>query len=416
MANITAITIIALFMIGLIAIYLQINNIAKLLRKYSEINTDYNKQINHISQKKYEDHVDKESLLETLISTALKTPYLEQAVNSITETVGTLFNADRTAIRLFDSVNKTFLDVIGEYRKNENILSVVHKGTFTKELDDYLIIELFENKRPIIIENINNPKYPEIFRRTFENFNVQSLIIAPIIYNNMPLAIMAITNLEPGKSWSEEDIDILSGMIGKIAIVINVLWLNKKLKTSLIGEQTIRNTITKIRTSFIPNVIFDYLLDQLLIVFNADRVMHLNHNKDNNIYVQNEADKNNRIESLNNQVLFLTDDFDNLLANKGPEVVIINDINEGLKPELSSFLKNKGIQAFVIYPVYIKLAVADKSLGIIMLSYSAPRKLSSDEMDLLVLIVDAIAIVYLEVLQRQKIEEIRKTFTATLGT
>ena len=204
-------------------------------------------------------------------------------------------------------------------------------------------------------------------------------------------------------------------MICKIAIAINILWLNKRLKTALIGEQTIRNTISKIRVSFNPDMIFDYLLNQLLTVFNANRVMHLNHNKDNDIYVQNEASKDYRLEPLNNQILFLSDDFDNLLASNGPEIVIANDVNEGLKPELRSFLRSKGIQAFIIYPVYMKLAVEDKSIGIIMMSFSSPRKLSSDEMDLLVLIVDTVSIVYLETLQRQKIEEIRKTFTATLA-
>ena len=63
----------------------------------------------------------------------------------------------------------------------------------------------------------------------------------------------------------------------------------------------------------------------------------------------------------------------------------------------------------------MKLSVEDKSLGIIMMSFSSPKKLSLDEMDLLVLIIDTVAIVYMETLQRQKIEEIRKTFTATLA-
>ncbi|OGI28890.1 MAG: hypothetical protein A2287_11210 [Candidatus Melainabacteria bacterium RIFOXYA12_FULL_32_12] len=416
MINITVIIIIiAIIMIAFLAIYLQMNSIRKILKEFLAIKPDLNKPVKSKTEEESERLNGREKLLETLIGTALKSPYLEQAINGITEAIGNQFNADRTAIRLFDPTNKTFLDAIGEYRKNENLPSVLQKGTFTRELDDYLINELFENKRPMIIENINDPKYPDILRKTFENLNVQSLIMAPITYNNMPLAIIAITNLEPDITWSEENIDLLSNMIGKIAVAINILWLNKRLKTALIGEQSIRNTITKIRISFNPDVIFDYLLNQLLIVLNASRVMHLNYNKDNSIYVQNEASKDNRLEPLNNQVLFLSDDFDNMLANKGPEIVIVNDVNQELKPELSSFLRSKGIQAFVIYPVYMKLAVEDKSVGIIMMSFSSPRKLSSDEMDLLVLIVDTVSIVYLETLQRQKIEEIRKTFTATLA-
>jgi len=402
---IVVILIISVIIIAFLLVYLQINNIAKLLREFVET-----KSKNTIPQ----EPAHREGLLEELISTALKSPYLEQAVNGITEIVGHQFNADRTAIRLFDPVNKTFLDVIGEYRKNENLPSLMQTGTFSKELDNYLINELFENKRPLIIENINDPKYPDILRKAFENLNVQSLIIAPIIYNSLPLAIIRITNLEAGKFWKERDIDLLSDMITKISMVINILWINKRSKTALIGEQAIRNTVTKIRVSFNPNLILNYLLNQLITVFNANRVLHLNYNNDANIYVQNEAVKDIRLEPLTNQVLFLANDFDNLLATKGPEIIIANDI-EVLKPELSSFLKSKGIQSFIIYPVYMKLAVEDKSLGTIMMSFPSPRKLSSDEMDLLVLIVDAVAIVYLETLQRQKIEEIRKTFTATLA-
>lgn len=416
MTNITVITIIiAVIIVALIAIYLQIYNMAKLLKEFLVTKPALEKSLKNKIQEESEKSRDREKLLETLISTALKSLFLEQAVNGITEIVGNQFNADRTAIRLFDPVNKTFLNVIGEYRKNENLPSVMKKGTFTKELDNYLINELFEDKRPIIIENINDPKYPDVLRNTFENLNVQSLIMAPITYNNLPIAIIAITNLEPGKAWSEEDIDLLSNMISKISIAINILWLNKKVNTALTGEQTIRNTITKIRTSFIPDAIFDYLLNQLLIIFNANTVMHLNINNDNNIYVQKEVSKNNGSGSLYNRIIFSSEDFDNLLAIKGPEVVIIDDVNEGLRPELRGDLKSKGIQSFVIYPVYMKLNVEDKSLGIIMMSFSSPRKLSSDEIDLFVLIVDTVSIVYLETIQRKRSEEIRKTFTATLA-
>jgi signal transduction histidine kinase len=398
------IIIVVIIAVLLIVFMLQTNSIRTTLK-------DLIKDKSHGESEK---HDDKEKLLETLIDTALKVPYLEQAVNSITETIGNQFNADRTAIRLFDPVNKTFLDVIGEYRKNENLPSVMKKGTFSRELDDYLINELFYNKRPIIIENINDPKHPDILRKTFENLYVQSLIMAPIIYNNMPLAIISVTNLESGKLWSKEDVDLLSVMIRKISVAINILWINKRLKTALIGEQSIRHTITKIRTSFNPDMIFNYLLNQILTTFNADRVLHLNYNKEDKIYIQNEANKNNHLESLKNEIVFTMDDFNDLLAGKGPEIIIVNDVEEGLKPELSNFLKSKKIQSFIIYPIYMKLAVEDKSLGIIMLSFSSAKKLSSDELDLLILIIDTVSIVYLETLQRQKIEEIKKNFTATL--
>jgi signal transduction histidine kinase len=414
MINITLIIIIiSIIIIAFLSIYLQINNMRKILKEFLTIKSDLNKSTQ--SQLQEESEFDtRERLLETLISTALKIPYLEQAVNIITEIIGTQFNSDRTAIRLFDPVNNTFLDIIGEYRKNENLPSVLKKGTFTKELDDYLINELFENKRPIIVENMNDPKYPNIVRKTFENHNVQSLIIAPITYNNLPLAIISMTNLEPGKTWSKEDIDLLSSMISKISIAINILWLNKRVKTALIGEQSIRNTIEKIRVSLNPDFIFNYLLNQILEIFNANRVMHLNYNKEDKIYVQNEANKDTNQESLKGQILFTLEEFNNLLTSIGPEIIIANDVDEDIKPDLRNLLISKEIQSFIIYPIYMKLAVEDKSLGIIMMSFSSSRKLSSDEMDLLVLIIDTVSIVYLETLQRQKIEEIKKTFTATL--
>ncbi len=60
------------------------------------------KSLKNKIQEESEKSRDREKLLETLISTALKSLFLEQAVNGITEIVGNQFNADRTAIRLFD--------------------------------------------------------------------------------------------------------------------------------------------------------------------------------------------------------------------------------------------------------------------------------------------------------------------------
>jgi len=117
MINITAMAlIIAVIIIAFLIIYLQMNNIIKLLREFLTTKYDLNEPLKVRLQDESERLSDRDKLLETLISTALISPYLEQAVNGITEAVGNHFNAEQKALEsILARKLGTSLDDLSEY-------------------------------------------------------------------------------------------------------------------------------------------------------------------------------------------------------------------------------------------------------------------------------------------------------------
>lgn len=375
---------------------------------------------------KLQETIKREFLLRKIINNILESENLEKALNLISEEIGKLFDAERIKIRNYNKEEAAFSEVITEYRKNEQIpSSLVQKNIYPKEISEYFSNMFIKEKKYFIVNDIENCELPENIKKFYSSLSTKSLIESPIFYKDTFLASVIIENVTAPKEWEQEKLDLLIPICQQIALGMNLFNLNEELKKSLVNEKALREIIIETRKFSDHDEIYNYLLKQLINLFNPNRCMHLHnrclhlhHDKNNNLVVINEVINDKKLQPLLNQTILFSGHTKELLPEESLQVCIVEDVNQEIvSPELKEYLINNSIYAYLLYST-VKVSSdkekSDEVLGYTILCYPEPKKWSSAEIEFFKLIVDTVSIIFLEFKQRQETEEIKRTFIATL--
>lgn len=359
---------------------------------------------------------NRESLLRAIINEILTSSNLQEAIQGILNKIGSLFDVDRAILRMFDPENRTFLTPTGEYRKDESIPSMINMPIFSHELDEFTENKIFVQKEIFIIEDFSKEEYPETLKNLAKQQNFKTLLIAPLTYRDIPIGAVFMSNFKSLKNWTKDDLDLLNIIIQQISIGIHVYNLNENLKKSLDGERIVRDIIFKARKNEGHDIIINYLLEKLTNILTCtDRVLHLHPDKNQDLVVSNEYIKNDNNKSLINKMILCAECNQELIPKIYDKLLIIEDVETNIKnPVLKDNLINNGIKAFLLYPTENVFDENDGLEGVTMMCCSCSKKWPKIEQDLFKLIIDTTSLVYIEISQRKKAEEVKKTFLATL--
>ena len=359
----------------------------------------------------------REFLLRKIINNILTSENLEKALDLISEEIGKLFDAERVKIRNYNKEEGIFSEVIAEYRKNAQIPSLIEKGKYSTEVSEYITNILTKEKKPFIVNDVENSELPEYMKEFCSSLSTKSLIESPIFYKDKFLASIIIENTTAPKEWEQDKLDLLTPVCQQIAIGMNLFNLNEELKMSLVNEKIMREILIETKKFDDHDGIYNYLLSQLLNLFNPNRCIHLHHDEHNNLVVHNEALKDETLQPLLNQPILSAEYTHELSPEEDLQVNVVKDVNQEINsPKLREYLINNRIQAYLLYSTARICPGSKKNevFGYTIICYSEPQKWTSEEIDFFKLIVDTVSIIFLEFKQRQETEEIKRTFIATL--
>lgn len=359
---------------------------------------------------------DKEILIKNIISRTLTSHTLEEAVKNILIEIGRLLDADRVHFRLYDPSINIFSKVIEEYKKDESIPSSKSGIIHPKDFDKFLREQIFNQKKIFFINDPNAPEYPESFKELFKSLSIKNEMIIPVFYDNKPEGAFFITNTEYAKQWSQKDIEELMSIFQQISVGTHLFKLNDSLMKASNYDRILREIIYEVRQYGEPEDVFKYLICRLPDLFHIDRVLDLKMDQNKNLYVFNEELKDKSLGNLKGEIIFYTNDYQELSENMENQIITINDVSELKVSELRENLKHKRIEAFLLYQITETIPELKKEqvTNRIMLCSSSPRLWTSDEIDALKLIFGAISIVFVEIKRRLDIIELRNLFLATL--
>lgn len=369
--------------------------------------------------KEVQDAKYKESLLKRITDKILASDNLETALYDFCSDLGTLFDVDRVSFRLFDPNLKTFTKVLGEYRKDESIPSAKTSIIISKELDKFLYEEIFLKKDLFILKDIEKESLSPMVKKIWKEIKVKSLIALPVMYKDVLLGILFLSTVHERIHFEKINFNLLLPLIQQISLGINLLMINEKLLKSLTTEKLIKEIVNIVRQSETHDQIFDQLLNNIMKLFDVDRVMHLHQRPEGNVIVNIEKTKTPELQSLKDKIIFNIEQFKTLFIKIFEKVFIINNVEADIRDaELSEFLKANGIRSFLLYSaenIYYNSNIKILNpLGSIIMCYSSARKWTSEEIELFKLIVDATALVYCEIKQKAETEQVKQTFLATL--
>jgi len=364
---------------------------------------------------------NRENLLRSITSNTLLSNNLEDAIRKSTAAIGKLFDADRACFMFYDNTRKTFSEILGEYRRIEDMPSTEGQVLIPKEYEQFMIEELFIKKNILIYGSENESEIPESFKDYIKYLSIETsipiktIVGAPILFKDKPIGIILITNTESFGQWSKEKLDFLTPITQQISVGINLFQLNERLCKTLNSERTIKDIALESRKLEDYNQVWNYLLDRLTDIFGVDRALNLYFTLDGNLCICNEIIKNiDQAYSLGQDISNVKNTLE-ILPDEPEKLVVINDIDTDIKDSvLKEYFRSKRTYSLLLYPVSTPHVTRQQIQGIIMLCSSIPRKWTSDEIDSFKLIVDTTTLVYFEIKQRREAEEQRKTFLATL--
>ena len=338
---------------------------------------------------------------------------IKEAAEYITKTLARVFNVDQVIFRHFDPVSNVLLDELVEYRKNKDIFFSASTTLCAKEVSNF-----YEknpgNKKILIIDDIPNQDIPASLYESLKVLKAETLAIIPMSYKETPIGVIFILSITSPKAYSEDELSLLKILIDQIAPIFYLFKLNEKLQKSLLNEKNIRRIIFECGKMDDHNKIYNYVLANLIQIFNVERAMHIHIDENSNLVVNNEQMKNNKIKSLLHEKLLCKECTFEIQPPK-EEIFVINDVNQSIDNlELKKFLLSNKICSLLVYPSSKITFYGEESYETTVICCSYPRKWTEYEIQHFKLLIDSILLAYLENKNKKQIEQMRKDFTAAL--
>lgn len=356
-----------------------------------------------------------ENLLRSFINNILMSESLDQAFQFITSELLKLFKVDRVSIRYFDPLLRSFSEAIKESKKNENIPSAINKSMLTNEIENYIVNEIFDKGNLLVVNNVEDIKHNELFKKFLQDFEIKSSVIVPIIYRDIPIGAIFLTNVESSRQWNVDELEFLKLIIKQISIGIYLFRLNNELNKTLDAEKMTRELLFEIRHFKEEEQIFKVLLEKLTGLFDVNRSLYIYFDENNNFFVKNEMIIDQTLAPAIGHDISNIKNTKELIPFSPNEIVIINNVEKEIQNvELKEYFRSKNINALVMYPVVKRTDPVEEVIGIVMVASSFEKKWNDKEIASLKLLVDAATLVWLEAKQRAEAEELRNTFLATL--
>ena len=364
--------------------------------------------------KEINDARNREEIIKKINNEILTSESLDMALLNFAKEVCIMAKADRAAFWLYDAKAKKFTPA-QEYRCNEDVPSVKGKVIISEEFNDFLEQNFCKNKQPLIINNSTDPAYSEELRRIFSELGMKSALGVPMFYQNNFVGVISVANTYKFRNYTNNDVKEILPISQQIAIGINLFQLNEKLSKSLVTERLIREIITSGRKSENHDTIFDFLLENLIKIFPADRALHFHFSEAGEVYIKNEKFKEG-FSPISSEKIFTGNNIQDFLKGTVNNIIIIDDVSREITDSgLRKRLEALGINSFVFYVadgMCVKLP--EHRIVPVLIAFSEPELLKSDDIDNFRFITDTAALTYNEIKQKKETEELKENFLATL--
>lgn len=352
------------------------------------------------------------SIIEILRNTIDKNIVKHLFVRSIAKN----FNADRVFFSDFDSKNVMYLPI----DKNSEFLSSMEEKSFVNQIwsvdsmTEYIqpLLEKRELKIVCWDEYVKKNMISENFKSRFEDANVKSSYNFPVLYEGTIMGFFCIEFTHDGcKKLSDEDISSIRNICTQAGIALYHAELYRKEKETAERERILREVINKIRSSLDIEDIKYEIVNQIGMLFKADRVCIAYYDKNLETYTISEKGE---YRSYACEKSFIGVRFDNIEgfseyirdAHLRGEDIIFSDLEAHLN---NNNLKGTGVEKFYrefgfISSMALNIIYGDIFLGDLVITFEQKRDFSEDEINFLRTVADqaGTAFYQAELLEKEK--------------
>lgn len=352
------------------------------------------------------------SIIEILRNTIDKNIVKHLFVRSIAKN----FNANRVFFADFDSQNSKYLpiDENSEFLSSSEEKSFVNQDWSIDSISEYIqpLLEKRELKIQCWDEYVKKNVISEDFKSRFIDANVKSSYNFPVLYEGTIMGFFCIEFTHEGcRKLSDEDISSIRNICTQAGIALYHAELYRKEKETAERERILREVINKIRSSLDIEDIKYEIVNQIGILFKADRVCIAYYDKDLKTYTISEKGE---FRSYICEKSFIGVRFDAIEgfseyirdAHLRGEDIIFSDLESHLD---NNNLRGTGVEKFYrefgfISSMALNITYGDMFLGNLVITFEQKRNFSEDEINFIKTIGDqaGTAFYQAELLEKEK--------------
>jgi len=335
--------------------------------------------------------VQREELLRKLSNSIHSSLDINTIKKNIVYEVGKVFNADRCFIRLFSSIN---LFVDSEYLSCKDVKSAKNYN-FSEDFNKFVMTRLSKNNSliiPDLKQAFNDSDLNNDYKKFIRNLDVKSNYGLPIFNKDKLLGVFVVQYTKKKVQLSEDDIEFIKTITKQAGIAINQAELYSLTKDQAKKSDLIRKILETVAGTFDLQEILKTASNEIIKVFNADRVVFGQINNDDLSWpvlvgVTVDPDIIN-IDQLNIPKEVVEYLFEQILENNN--ILSVDNIENSNLPDFyKEFQKRLGTKSILNIPV----RKGDEKWGTMAIYQNSHyRKWTEDEIDLLHTIVEQIFI------------------------
>lgn len=353
------------------------------------------------------------SIIEILRNTIDKNIVKHLFVRSIAKN----FNADRVFFADFDSKNNIYLpvDENSEFLSSSEEKSFVNQNWSIDSMVEYIqpLLEKRELKIACWDEYVKKNVISEDFKSRFEDANVESSYNFPVLYEGTIMGFFCIEfTQERCRKLSDEDISSIRNICTQAGIALYHAELYRKEKETAERERILREVINKIRGSLDIEDIKYEIVNQIGMLFKADRVCIAYYDKNLGTYTVSERGEYRSFDCEKSFIGVRFDAIDGFSeyirdAHLRGEDIIFSDLESHLD---NNNLRGTGVEKFYrefgfISSMALNIVYGDIFLGDLVITFEQGRKFSDDEINFIRTIADQAGTAFYQagLLEREKL-------------
>lgn len=326
------------------------------------------------------------------------------------------FNADRVFFADFDSKNSMYLpiDENSEFLSSSEEKSFVNQNWSIDSMVDYIqpLLEKRELKIQCWDEYVKKNVISDDFKSRFEDANVKSSYNFPVLYEGTIMGFFCIDFTHEGcRKLSDEDISNIRNICTQAGIALYHAELYRKEKEAAERERILREVINKIRGSLDIEDIKYEIVNQIGMLFKADRVCIAYYDKNLETYTISEKGE---YRSYGCEKSFIGVRFDKIEgfseyirnAHLRGEDIIFSDLESHLD---NNNLRGTGVEKFYrefgfISSMALNIIYGDIFLGDLVITFEQKRNFTEDEINFIRTIADQAGTAFYQagLLEREK--------------
>lgn len=329
----------------------------------------------------------REYIYRTITETIRSSLDFDKTKQKIVDIVGKTFDADRCFIMEYDKITDKFLVIQDEFLSSEKISS--YKGAdINAEVPNF--VSALKKGKEILINN--KEIYHDMFHSDFEKeheaiekYRVFSAYGFPLFYSNELVGALGLHYVIQNHVVTEEERSLLNIVSDQIAIALHQSEMYREMQIKAEREKINRNIIQVLRNSLDKNTIKHIFVENLAEYFEADRVVFSEFDNTKKVYLPISPDEE-YIRGDNNFSL-VSYDWSNPELKSGIEPflseneVLIYDMNEHFEKQQASqayvsVFTNANVKSLYGIPVKYK----DNLIGYFALMYEKATKITTEDL------------------------------------